>query len=157
MNERQQVVYIANGRKTVEQGPFTKIIWPSTQSPGYIYSWKMLDTVFTQLVVVSVKGLLTQSMAPYDAVCHTCVHVTEDVRRRSSKGTAYAPSTLTAIACVLRYEVREAILVTQREYAVLKHELTQEESHEPGPGMVGWTQSVTMLRRGNAQLLGANS
>ncbi|CAK9085684.1 unnamed protein product, partial [Durusdinium trenchii] len=64
VNERQQVVYIANGRKTVEQGPFTKIIWPSTQ-----------------------------------------------------------------------YEVREAILVTQREYAVLKHELTQEESHEPGPGM----------------------
>ena len=31
VNDRQQVVYIINGQRTVEQGPFTKIIWPSTR------------------------------------------------------------------------------------------------------------------------------
>jgi len=95
VNERQQVVYIANGRKTVEQGPFTKIIWPSTQ-----------------------------------------------------------------------HEVREAILVTQREYAVLKHELTQEESHEPGPGMifmdayqvlVSIKEKIVLQKREYVRLIGKNT
>ena len=31
MNDRQQVVFIVNGKKTVQQGPFTQIIWPSTR------------------------------------------------------------------------------------------------------------------------------
>ena len=33
VNDRQQVVYISNTGRTTEQGPFTKIIWPSTR-PG---------------------------------------------------------------------------------------------------------------------------
>ena len=33
VNDRQQVVYISNTGRTTEQGPFTKIIWPTTR-PG---------------------------------------------------------------------------------------------------------------------------
>jgi len=65
VNDRQQVVYISNTGRTTEQGPFTKIIWPST-----------------------------------------------------------------------RHEIRDAIMVTARQYAVLKHERTQLLRHEPGPGQV---------------------
>ncbi|CAE7928468.1 unnamed protein product [Symbiodinium sp. KB8] len=65
VNDRQQVVYISNTGRTTEQGPFTKIIWPTT-----------------------------------------------------------------------RHEIRDAIMVTARQYAVLKHERTQLLRHEPGPGQV---------------------
>ena len=31
VNERQQVIYQSTTGRTVEQGPFTKIIWPTTR------------------------------------------------------------------------------------------------------------------------------
>mmetsp|Transcript_33245 Transcript_33245/g.79656 ORF Transcript_33245/g.79656 Transcript_33245/m.79656 type:complete len:633 (-) Transcript_33245:169-2067(-) len=75
VNERQQVVFISNTGRTVEQGPFTRIIWPST-----------------------------------------------------------------------RHEVRDAIQVSQREYAVLLHERSQLERHEPGPGQVFMDAYEVLLR-----------
>lgn len=79
VNDRQQVVYIINGQRTVEQGPFTKIIWPST-----------------------------------------------------------------------RHEIRNAILLSQREYVVLLHERTQITRHEPGPGQVfmdAWEKKVEIKEK----------
>eukprot|EP00930_Biecheleria_cincta_P024083 TRINITY_DN17288_c0_g1_i1.p1 TRINITY_DN17288_c0_g1~~TRINITY_DN17288_c0_g1_i1.p1 ORF type:complete len:798 (-),score=164.69 TRINITY_DN17288_c0_g1_i1:330-2723(-) len=65
ITDQQQVVYISGQGKTVENGPFSKVIWPST-----------------------------------------------------------------------RHEVRDAVRISYKEYAVLKHERKQTLRHVPGPALV---------------------
>eukprot|EP00440_Ansanella_granifera_P048696 gb/GFBE01052761.1/.p1 GENE.gb/GFBE01052761.1/~~gb/GFBE01052761.1/.p1 ORF type:complete len:632 (+),score=178.25 gb/GFBE01052761.1/:1-1896(+) len=65
VRENQQVVFITNTGKTVENGPFTRLIWPST-----------------------------------------------------------------------RHEMRDAVRISQKEYAVLKHERNQKLRHQPGAALV---------------------
>jgi len=104
VNERQQVIYQSTTGRTVEQGPFTKIIWPTTRH------W--------------IDDAIQVSQREYVVLFHT---------RSGTYRHEPGPGQIFKDAWEELREIKNKIVLQKRDYIRLIHKLTGLERVERGP------------------------